>query len=1008
MAEMDKWEKRHRADTYRYMRQIEKIYDQAAVEAAKLGIGIDGLGENLFSFDDFPQLKQRLEHLLNDMRQHVESTVVNGIDAGWQLANERNDELVHSVFGKAAKGMSVEQQLRYFSNNEAAHEAFLQRKVGGLGLSDRVWKYTQGFKNEIEMGLDVGIRDGKSAAEIARDIKQYLVYPDKLFRRVRDEHGNLHLSKAAKAFHPGQGVYRSSYMNARRLAATETNMAYRTADHERHQQLDFIVGIEINLSNNHTSRGVKGVFYDICDDLKGKYPKDFKFTGWHPHCRCYVTTILKTEKELEADRERIMQGKEPTQGSENYVGDVPQGFKDWLDDNAERIQRAKALPYFLRDNGSMVDGAFHLMEFNPPVKTIAELAMERHLARTPEQVASILQKWGQHEDKMSANALLMRRAENMLQVAAKQGIDNTGLEKALSGMSFSMQTSKYGVQTFTRYNKATLGALEAAMQDVKAKVLEAQREARKAALEAQREAAHVKARATKLIDIAGKAKDLDATALKAALATGDTETIKKGIADFMLQVQQVRQELKDLSTVIPDAKKWHEQFTLAELQAVKDSIHATKAKLAAKHYVSKFEDLPLAKQKKLLEFEEGWVSNPNFDGKPHKLHHTWQVAQAAYKKEIAAIDYKIALEPVEQKLADLKAYLSTSKSDKIANLVKVAESMKAAGSSVSAISIKVDEAIAIMAKNEASKISHAKAAAAKKLAKLQAEKAKLEQDIADLKAKGTLTKTEQKKLTKLQDELAKVDGEITSMNGPFGPDAYTDARKNAAFYEKNGNNVRVDNEFRAETERVWATMSDDEKRALTAYTEGSGHMNRPLRGYDGSWNNYKGVGKVPLNNEGGEKHIIDATSAISRSHAKEDLWLVRGWDSRAGAEAFLGESYTKIMGMTQAELNANFLGKEIVDEAFMSCGTMRGTGFGGPLLGNIYCPKGTQLIYTEPFSHFNGDSLNSYNNLWDGSSKYTLRHEFETIIQRGTKYRISKIYINKGQLYIDLEVVGQI
>lgn len=38
-----------------------------------------------------------------------------------------------------------------------------------------------------------------------------------------------------------------------RRAATETNIAYRTADHERWQQLDFIVGIEVHLSNNHTA-----------------------------------------------------------------------------------------------------------------------------------------------------------------------------------------------------------------------------------------------------------------------------------------------------------------------------------------------------------------------------------------------------------------------------------------------------------------------------------------------------------------------------------------------------------------------------------------------------------------------------------------------------------------------------------------------------------------------------------------------------------------------------------
>ena len=40
-----------------------------------------------------------------------------------------------------------------------------------------------------------------------------------------------------------RGVYRSSYNNARRLAATETNIAYRTADHLRWQQMDFVISL---------------------------------------------------------------------------------------------------------------------------------------------------------------------------------------------------------------------------------------------------------------------------------------------------------------------------------------------------------------------------------------------------------------------------------------------------------------------------------------------------------------------------------------------------------------------------------------------------------------------------------------------------------------------------------------------------------------------------------------------------------------------------------------------
>lgn len=226
-----------------------------------------------------------------------------------------------------------------------------------MNLSDRVWRYTEQFKSEIELGIDIGLRDGLSADELSRDLRQYLQHPDKLFRRVRDEHGNLVLSKAAAAYHPGQGVYRSSYKNARRLAATETNIAYRTADYERWQQLDFIVGIEIRLSNNHTLNGVP--FEDICDFLQGRYPKDFKFTGWHPHCRCHVVTILKTEEEMAEDNRRILAGEPVSEGSVNSVNsvaEVPQRFNDWVADNKERAKGWSSMPYFIRQNPQYVQG----------------------------------------------------------------------------------------------------------------------------------------------------------------------------------------------------------------------------------------------------------------------------------------------------------------------------------------------------------------------------------------------------------------------------------------------------------------------------------------------------------------------------------------------------------------------------------------------------------------------------------------------------------------------------
>ncbi len=273
---------------------------------------------------------------------------------------------------------------------------------------------------------------------------------------MRDEHGILHLSKNAKAFHPGQGVYRSSYMNARRLAATEINIAYRTADHIRQQQLDFVVGIEIHLSNNHTCKGPDGKphpFYDICDELQGRYPKEFKFTGWHPHCRCYVTTVLKTPEEFKRDRERILNGGQPDPQSKNTVKDMPPAFKEWLERNHDRIAKAKSLPYFLRDNGKMTDGEWVVNEFEsmqPQEPTPLEIAAKRHAARTPQQVQDIRDRWQQRENALKS----LERLEN-----------DYGSIKDYDGAKFTGLIGKYGqlqqaVDTWRKVVEAKLNAMD--------------------------------------------------------------------------------------------------------------------------------------------------------------------------------------------------------------------------------------------------------------------------------------------------------------------------------------------------------------------------------------------------------------------------------------------------------------------------------------------------------------------------------------------------------------------
>lgn len=349
------WEAWNREQAKRiagYERAVLEVYKRAISSVSAMYASFPDIDpDKPFSFDDYPEVRERARKVFRKMHDDIDKVIINGVEAQWTLANNRNNELSNIVFGGLELSSSMRR--RYYADNSAALETFKKRKSAGLGISDRVWKYTRQYKSEIEAALWVGIGNGVSAQEMSRMLRDYLQYPDKLFRRVRDEFGELRLSKAAKEFNPGRGVYRSSYKNARRLAATETNMAYRTADFLRWQQMDYVVGIEIRLSNNHTLNGRP--FKDICDELAGFYPKSFKFTGWHPLCRCYQVPVLKTDKELAEDARRVADGNEPLnwENSVNAVKEVSREFKEWISNNAERIVRASShgtLPYFILDN----------------------------------------------------------------------------------------------------------------------------------------------------------------------------------------------------------------------------------------------------------------------------------------------------------------------------------------------------------------------------------------------------------------------------------------------------------------------------------------------------------------------------------------------------------------------------------------------------------------------------------------------------------------------------------
>ena len=324
-----------------------------------------------------PQLRQEITEASMRLKTAMETIIGKSTQYAWLAANEANDYLIRDFVERLP--LSGRHQMRkdpedarelrdkiyersgLFSANLEAYDRFIPRKTAGMGLSDRVWSIAQESRQMIEYYLESGIATGRAATQMSKDIRQLLNKPDSLFRRVRNpDTGELELSRPAKAYHPGRGVYRSSYKNALRLARTETNMAYRTADHERWKGIDWILGFEVKLSAQHP-------VYDICDHMTGRYPKDFKFIGWHPQCLCYAVPILPTQDEM---LDNVMDDKPMA----NMVDQVPESFSRYVEVQREQIGGWANQPYWVRDNfrGGRIENGLKAVARTPsPVSATA-------------------------------------------------------------------------------------------------------------------------------------------------------------------------------------------------------------------------------------------------------------------------------------------------------------------------------------------------------------------------------------------------------------------------------------------------------------------------------------------------------------------------------------------------------------------------------------------------------------------------------------------------------------
>lgn len=899
-----------------YNKRLGRLYSDYVKKLTSLGYGEDVLEDDaLFNFDNFPQLKARLNDIFNDYYQNSLLCYKSGITDGVALAYN-HDEMVIGGYS-----VLTDKAIRVARDTAAA--TFIANRLktkNGLNLAQIVWNYCQQTKSEFEMAMSNtiadGIKQGSSAEEIGKSIRRYLNDPDMMYRRyhtikvqkngkkkdvVTWRRRRIIDGKVRFIEEPlekvGMGVYRSARKNALRVARTEINAAYHKARNERWQNEPFVIGQYIHVSPQHN-------IDDICNDLEGRYPKDYVWISWHPQCICTSDPITIQGEEKKEFYKRLMAGEDMS----NYVSPfavltMPEKYNQYIKDNSEAIVKAGMrgkLAWHLQDNTKYW---VHLLSPSDRKKLglkavsskelILAKAKERHALRTKEQIDKIQSRWDKHR-RDYYNGLV----HNLLGSKSVTDIKSQDLFERYYAIRYAIKDKKSASEIASLFDRFKRGyQTKLAWTDRKV--------------------------AMNVMKVAANYGETDVSSVLSALKSADYTLARKEAKTLANAISAIKKDELSLSALIPDVNKWHKQFTSQELHGVYDAVEA---KLA------QWQSLTLEKQASKLQFEAIDFLGGNMNGVQQK-YATWKVSQAAYLKKLDEVKTAIDWVNINKAYADVKGYSTQSK----------------------------------IYHKLIYDLEHAMLAKDKTL------------------AEQLLYEAKQKKET-----LINAKAKRNAKNVVFDTDQFSQSRKNAAVWDK-GNGAKADKTLIDTASKQWIAATEKEKDFTYEYTYHYCDVNEPLQGR--KYDNYQ-------TKERFIEKVNNITSYIEKNELPTDMWFTRGDD---GMKVI--ESRIKFAGGSMPNNLQDLVGMEMQEGGFMSTGSRKGKGFNTrSVIMNIYAPKGTKAAYVEPFSAFGCGDKRS----WDGVSRFsTYSSEHETLFQRGTRMRITKVYEEGGKTYIDCEVIGQ-
>ncbi|MGN6352826.1 MAG: hypothetical protein ACTHLB_05520, partial [Parafilimonas sp.] len=286
-------------------------------------------------------VRQDIDRLITTLNRKIESLLKQGVIQAWHLAEEKNAIIETQATGGGNKKPPLKTTLtapaapdfnmitkKFGGGSTKALKSFINGETTKHSLSKNVWKQSPYYRKYINTTLADAIKTGASA----RDTAKRLIDAEYRPKDAKDPRGQ------------GQGVYKDPKKNALRLTRHTINTSYTTADHNRWKTQWFVIGYKVQVSHKQRK-------YDVCDEMAGEYPKDFKFNKWHVQCVCFATPILASQKDRDNyDLYRLGKIKEPPEIK--YITDIPESAKAWVEKNRKRIDGWKSKPDFLLDNGA--------------------------------------------------------------------------------------------------------------------------------------------------------------------------------------------------------------------------------------------------------------------------------------------------------------------------------------------------------------------------------------------------------------------------------------------------------------------------------------------------------------------------------------------------------------------------------------------------------------------------------------------------------------------------------